>query len=186
MFCLGSDEMRNKKIDLQPHLIGENLELRPLRTSDWEGLFAAAADPMTWKLHPAHDRYKEDVFREYFHEALESKGALVAMDKKSQKIIGSSRYFWYGNQKNELEIGWTFLTRSHWGGAHNREMKRLMLDHAFTSVDYVIFLVGTTNLRSRKAMEKIGGILTDRRVIRNLHGKDIEHVIYRIDKPSNV
>ena len=176
--------MRSEKIDLQPHLVGDLLELRPLRADDWEGLFAAAADPMIWKLHPSRDRYKEEVFREYFHDALESKGALVAVDRKTQKIIGSSRYFWYGPEQSELEIGWTFLARSHWGGVYNGEMKRLMLAHAFTFVDSVIFLVGRANLRSRKAVEKIGGILTDRRDTRTLHGKVIEHVIYQINKPA--
>lgn len=106
------------------------------------------------------------------------------MDRKSQQIIGSTRYYWYGPEQRELEIGWTFLARSHWGGACNGEMKRLMLDHAFRFVDRVIFLVGTTNLRSRKALEKIGGILTNRRDTRTLHGKTIEHVIYQINKPA--
>lgn len=171
-----------KGFDLQPHLVGDLLELRPLQAADWEGLYAAAGDPMIWKLHPAHDRYKQDVFREYFLEALASEGALVAVDRKTQKIIGSSRYFWYGPEHNELEIGWTFLARAYWGGDYNAEMKRLMLNHAFTHVSRVIFLVGTTNLRSRKAIEKIGGVLTDRRDNRTLHGKIFEHVVYQIDK----
>ena len=176
--------MRHERFDLQPRLVGDLLELRPLRADDWEGLFTAAADPMIWTLHPCHDRYKEEVFREYFREALESGGALVAVDRKSQKIIGSTRYFWYGPERRELEIGWTFLARSHWGGDYNAEMKRLMLAHAFTFVDSVIFLVGTTNLRSRRALEKIGANLTNRRDTRTLHGKAIEHVIYEINKPA--
>lgn len=175
--------MRSERFNRQPHLVGELLELRPLSADDWEGLFAAAADPMIWKLHPSPDRYKEEVFREYFKEALESGGALVVVDRRTQKIIGSSRYFWYGPEPSELEIGWTFLARSYWGGDYNREMKRLMLDHAFTFVDQVIFLVGTTNLRSRKALEKIGGVLTDRREKRTLHGNTIEHVVYQINRP---
>ena len=103
-------------------------------------------------------------------EALASKGALVAVDRKTQKIIGSSRYFWCGPAPSELEIGWTFLARSHWGGAHNGEMKRLMLEHAFAFVSSVIFHVGINNLRSRQAVEKIGGVLTDRRFNRTLNG----------------
>jgi len=79
------------------------------------------------------------VFREYYQEALASGGALVAVDRRTEKIIGSSRYFWYGPEPSELEIGWTFLARSCWGGNYNGEMKRLMLDHAFTFVDHVIF-----------------------------------------------
>lgn len=148
-------------------------------------MFAAAADPKIWELHPAHDRYKEDVFKDYFLEALASKGALVAVDRKTQKIIGSSRYFWHGTEPRELEIGWTFLVRACWGGTYNGEMKRLMLNHAFEFVTTVIFLVGVANLRSRKAVEKIGGVLTDRRDMRTLHGNVVEHVVYRIHKPGH-
>jgi RimJ/RimL family protein N-acetyltransferase len=173
-----------KSFELQPHLVGDLLELRPLRAEDWDGLFAAAADPLIWELHPARDRYKEDVFREYFLEALASGGALVAVDRKTRQIIGSSRYVRHGPEPGEVEIGWTFLIRSHWGGAYNGEMKRLMLDHAFAFVDHVVFLVGATNLRSRKAMEKIGGVLTDRRGARTLHGQVVEHVVYQINKPA--
>jgi len=175
-----------KTLDLQPCLVGELLELRPLRADDWEELFAVAADPMLWEQHPCSDRYKEDVFRDFFQEALESRGALVAVDRKIQKIIGSSRYCWHGPERSELEIGWTFLARSHWGGVYNREMKRLMLAHAFAFVDNVIFLVGATNLRSRKALEKISGILTNRRDTKTVRGKVIEHVIYQIGKPGGL
>ena len=166
--------------DLQPHLVGDLLELRPLRPEDWDGLFVAASDPMIWEVHPAHDRYKEEVFREYFREALESGGALVAVDRKSDRVIGSSRYFRYGPDQAELEIGWTFLARAYWGGEYNREMKRLMLDHAFQFVESVIFLVARTNARSRRAVEKVGGVLTDRIEKRSIHGAIVDHVVYEI------
>ena len=142
-----------------------------------------AADPLIWAQHPCPDRCQEHVFRDFFREALDSKGALVAIDRKTHKIVGSSRYRWHASPRSELEIGWTFLARSHWGGPYNREMKRLMLTHAFTFVDKVIFLVGATNLRSRKALEKIGATLTDRRETTTLHGKLIDHVIYQITRP---
>ena len=171
-----------KRFDLQPHLVGELVEMRPLRPEDWGELFAVAADPLIWEVHPTPDRYKEEVFKEYFREALDSGGALVAVDRKTGKIIGSSRYFWYGPEPGEMEIGWTFLARSHWGGVYNKEMKRLMLDHAFRFVDSVIFLVGAGNLRSQKAMKKIGGILTERRVQRSLHGKSFDFVVFEISK----
>lgn len=169
---------------LQPHLVGELLELRPLKPEDWESLFAAASDPLIWEQHPAYDRYQEKVFREFFREALESGGALVVIDRTTRKIIGSSRYSGFDPQKSEIEIGWTFLARSHWGGRYNRELKRLMLDHAFHFVESVIFLVGLTNVRSQKAMAKIGGVVTERRQKRNLDGTAIEHLVYQIKKPT--
>ncbi len=144
--------------DLQPILKGELLALRPLRPEDFHELYAVASDPLIWEQHPANDRYKEEVFKGFFREALESGGALIAIDSKDGRVIGSSRFHGYDKEKSEIEIGWTFLARSHWGGIYNREMKQLMLRHAFKFVNSVIFLVGPQNLRSQRAMEKIGGV----------------------------
>jgi N-acetyltransferase len=144
--------------ELQPILQGELLELRPLRAEDFHDLYAVAADPLIWEQHPVKDRYKKDVFKNFFQEALESGGALVAVDTKDGRIIGSSRFHGYNKEKSEIEIGWTFLARSHWGGLYNQEMKRLMLRHAFRFVNSVIFVIGQQNFRSQKAVEKIGGV----------------------------
>jgi RimJ/RimL family protein N-acetyltransferase len=172
-----------KDFELQPHLIGELLELRPLRPEDWEGLFAAASDPMIWEQHPDPNRYKEDVFREFFRGGLESGGAFVAIDRKTQQIVGASRYLDHDPEKRKIEIGWTFLARSHWGGNYNGEMKRLMLDHAFQFVDTVFLVVGPENLRSQKAVQKIGGVEIGRRE-RNDRGTIVRHVVYQIKKPA--
>jgi len=144
--------------ELQPILKSEILELRPLRADDFEELYAVASDPLIWEQHPNSDRYKRDVFRKFFDEALQSGGALIAIDLKDDRIVGSSRFHCYDLERSEIEIGWTFLARSHWGGVYNGEMKRLMLAHAFQFVDSVIFFVGSTNLRSQRAVEKIGGV----------------------------
>lgn len=163
------------RVDLQPTLKGKLLALRPLRVDDFDSLFSVASDPLIWEQHPASDRYKEEVFREFFREAMESGGAFVVIDAADGKIIGSSRYFGYDAEKSEIEIGWTFLARSHWGGTHNREMKELMLRHAFTFVNHVVLLVGPTNLRSRRAVEKIGGVEVGSRVV-----KGRESVVYEM------
>jgi len=144
--------------DLQPNLKGDLIELRPLRPEDWDDLFAVASDPLIWKQHPESDRYKEEVFRTFFQGALESGGAFVVIDAKSKQIIGSTRFHGYYPEKSEVEIGWTFLARKYWGGRHNREMKQLMLAHAFQFVENVVFYVGENNMRSRRATEKIGAI----------------------------
>jgi N-acetyltransferase len=144
--------------DLQPILKGRLIELRPLGPDDFHELYSVAADPLIWEQHPARDRYKADVFRVFFDEALQSGGALVAIDTQDRNVIGSSRFHGYNEHKSEIEIGWTFLARSHWGGIYNGEMKHLMLRHAFQFVNTVIFLVGPQNFRSQKALEKIGGV----------------------------
>jgi len=142
--------------DLQPRLKGEFLELRPLRTDDYLDLYTAAADPFIWEQHPNADRCTKDGFEVFFRDALDSGGALIALDTSDNKVIGSSRYHAYNREESEVEIGWTFLARSHWGGINNGEMKRLMLQHAFKSVHRVIFLIGPENFRSQRAVEKIG------------------------------
>jgi RimJ/RimL family protein N-acetyltransferase len=144
--------------DLQPNLKGELIELRPLKPEDWDDLFAVASDPLIWEQHPESDRYKEDVFKVFFREALECGGAFVIIDKKGQRIIGSTRFHGYAPEKSEIEIGWTFLARKYWGGRYNRELKQLMLAHAFKFVENVVFYVGQNNVRSQKATEKIGGM----------------------------
>lgn len=144
--------------DLQPYLKGELLELRPLAVQDWDELFSVASDPFIWEQHPEPDRYQEDVFRCFFKEALECGGAFVIIDRRNQKIIGSTRFYGYDPENSEIEIGWTFLARKYWGGRFNAEMKRLLLDHAFKFVERVVFLVGEKNVRSQRAMGKIGAI----------------------------
>jgi RimJ/RimL family protein N-acetyltransferase len=176
--------IRGEGFELQPHLVGELLEVRPLRAEDWAALFAVASDPLIWEQHPAHDRYKEEVFKDFFREALESGGAFVVIDRKTEKIIGSSRYFGFDPVKQEIEIGWTFLARSYWGGKYNGELKRLMLDHAFRFVENVVFVIGPSNFRSQKAVEKIGGVMIERRKTTNLRGETVEHVVYRINRPT--
>jgi RimJ/RimL family protein N-acetyltransferase len=163
--------------DPQPYLTGHLVELRPLRTEDYPHLFAVAADPLLWEQHPCKDRYQEEVFQVFFREALESGGALLALDRKDGRAIGSSRFHGYNEGKSEVEIGWTFLARSHWGGAYNREMKQLMLGHAFRFVNSVIFLVGPRNFRSQRAVEKIGGVRAGTR----LDSSGRESLVYRIE-----
>ena len=144
--------------DLQPDLKGELIELRPLMPDDWNDLFAVASDLLIWEQHPESDRYKEDVFKIFFREAMACGGAFVIIDRKNQKIIGSTRFHGYNPGKSEIEIGWTFLARKYWGGRYNRELKQLMLAHAFKFVESVVSFVGENNIRSQKATEKIGGI----------------------------
>jgi RimJ/RimL family protein N-acetyltransferase len=166
--------------DLQPILKGELVELRPLRPEDFHDLYAVASDPLIWEQHPSNDRYQEDVFKSFFREALESGGALIALDSKNGQVIGSSRFHGYAKEESEIEIGWTFLARSHWGGIYNREMKQLMLRHAFKVVNRVIFLIGPQNVRSQKAVEKIGGLRAGSR--RDASGR--ESCIYQITAPT--
>jgi RimJ/RimL family protein N-acetyltransferase len=170
--------------DLQPNLKGELIELRPLRPEDWSDLFSVASDALIWEQHPESDRYKEDVFKVFFREALKSGGAFVIIDKKSQQIIGSTRFYDYAPEKSEIEIGWTFLARNYWGGRYNRELKQLMLAHAFKFVENVVFFVGRNNVRSQKATERIGGLRNG--LVKKVYGngRSALNIRYVIKKPK--
>src|ERR1700676_3598393 len=113
--------------DFQPTLTGPTVIVRPVVAADLSELFAAGSDPEIWKVHPLSNRYTEPVFREYFDSAVASKMAFVFVDRATGRLIGSSRYYGYDAELSEIEIGWTFIVREFWGGATNREVKRLML-----------------------------------------------------------
>jgi RimJ/RimL family protein N-acetyltransferase len=167
-------------LDRQPTLTGPRLLLRPLTADDWEMLYAVASDPLIWEQHPQRDRYELDVFRAFFDEALASGGALVVIDRANGLVIGSSRFHGYDEAASEVEIGWTFLARLYWGGVYNGELKRLMLEHAFQSVASVIFVIGPDNRRSRRAVEKLGAVLTDE----TRPGYGAPSVVYRLTRDA--
>lgn len=173
-------------MDRQPVLEGERLLLRPLGPDDWEALFTVASDPEIWAMHPAHDRWREDVFRAFFDDALAKQGALAVIDKESGTTIGSSRFQGHNPADGgEVEIGWTFLARSHWGGASNFEMKQLMVGHALQWVERVFFAVGEENWRSRKALSKIGAEqVEDFREVRQMAGGPAAHLRYQITREA--
>ena len=169
--------------DLQPHIAGLRIDLRPMTLADWGPLLAAASDPLIWEQHPESDRWKPDVFKRYFDGGMASGGALVVIDRSNGRIIGSSRYANLDTDAGEVEIGWTFLERRYWGGTFNREMKMLMIGHAFRFVHRVVFVVGENNLRSQKALAKIGA-----RFLRRLDDPDGSRgagarVVFGLDRP---
>lgn len=164
----------------QPTLTGPTLLLRPLAADDWDALFAIAADRQVWALHPAHDRWQEPVFRAFFADALERGGALVAIDRASGAVIGSSQFGPVAD--GAVEIGWTFLAPAQWGSGANREMKALMLGHALAELGRVDFRVGTGNLRSRRALEKIGAQDRGRTELAQTVSGPVVHHIYEVTR----
>jgi RimJ/RimL family protein N-acetyltransferase len=156
--------------DFQPTLVGPTITVRPVSAGDWPEMFAAGSDQEIWKVHPVPDRYTKAGFRKFFDGAVSSKMAFAFVDRATNRVIGSSRYHGHDPVLNEIEIGWTFIARSHWGGRANREVKRLMLDHAFTFEDTVIFWVGEQNWRSQGAMTKIGGVKREGLFTREVSG----------------
>ncbi len=170
--------------DLQPILENHLLILRPLKEEDFENLYQVASDPFIWEQHPDNNRYQKKVFELFFRDAINSSGAFAVIDKKTEQIIGSTRFHPVKETQNAIEIGWTFLARQYWGGYYNKSMKKLMIEYAFNFVENVLFYIGENNIRSQKAVEKIGG----ERIIA-LEGQALEirqdsQVIYNINKKN--
>lgn len=168
--------MQSIELHLQPTLSGDLTTIRPLHADDVEDLFKVASDPLIWDQHP-FPRYEKSAFLEFFDAALATKSSFVFIDNKTKKIFGTSRF--YNITKDHVFIGYTFLARSHWGGKFNREIKTLMLEYAFKFVSKVFFDIGKDNLRSRRAIEKIGARFIKYQVLR-----EKPYSLYEIDKDT--
>ena len=147
--------------NLQPNLESEFIKIEPLKSSDFESLYSVASDPLIWEQHPNKDRYKREVFENFFKGAIESGGAFLVLDNKTNEVIGSSRFYDFNKEKNYILIGYTFFARSYWGSTFNPALKSLMINYAFQFVDSVIFHIGSKNTRSQKAIEKLGATKID-------------------------
>lgn len=150
-------ESKSLIFDLQPtHLGNELITLVPLTNNDFEKLFSVASDPLIWEQHPTKNRYEREVFENFFKGAIESKGAFIILDTKTNDLLGSSRFYEPNSLSNSVNIGYTFLARHCWGKNYNRDLKTLMINHALKFVDNIHFHIGETNFRSQKAIEKFG------------------------------
>ena len=167
---------------LQPTLSGTLVHIEPSKPEDRDALYAVARDRLIWEQHPAHDRWKPEVFDEMFIQGLRSAGALTIRDASSREVIGSSRYYGWLPQQRQVAIGYTFLARACWGGTYNHEVKRLMLAHAFCFADRVWFHIGVNNLRSRRAITTIGASLS-REVVNDPAWNGLSMAYYFVDKP---
>lgn len=142
------------KFDPQPGLTDGMLTLRPLWAADRDDLHSAASDPAIWAGHPAKDRHLRTVFDPYF-DALLASASTVVIEHQNQ-IIGCSRYYHAPDHPDSVSIGYTFLSRSHWGGQTNRKVKELMFSHAFTCVDPIWLHIDPSNIRSQRATSRLG------------------------------
>lgn len=167
---------------IQPKLENKNIRLIPLQENDFERLYEVGSDPAVWANHPNTNRYKVDVFKNFFEGALESGGAYLIFCKKTGEIAGSTRFYDYDESQNSIFIGYTFYAVKFWGKGLNHQAKTLMLDYIFQFVNKVIFHVGASNIRSQKAMEKLGATKTDEIVVAYFGEPDRLNFQYEIQK----
>lgn len=170
--------------NLQPILENEIVKVEPLSSNDFEALFQVASDPLIWEQHPQPDRYKREVFQNYFNGAIESRGALLIRKLDNNEIIGATRFYDYDEDAMSILIGYTFFARAYWGSTYNKAVKGLMLDHAFKYVDAVYFHIGANNIRSQTSIQRLGAIKVEEKLVA-YYGEGINvNFVYRIEKAS--
>jgi len=143
---------------------GQNLLLVPFDTSHIGGLKKVAIDEKIWE-HLPYNIYSEKDFDDYvslIKDRIE-KGTqyfLTIIDKQSEEILGSTGFLNIDEINKKLEIGGTWLTPKVWGTKVNLETKFLLLNFCFSETEIVRieFRTREKNIRSQKAIEKIGGI----------------------------
>lgn len=170
--------------ELQPQLADERITLQPLQLNDFEKLYAVASDPLIWEQHPNKDRYKRDVFETFFKGAMESGGAFLILKTETGEVIGSSRFYDWNPDEESVLIGYTFLARNCWGTTYNRALKTIMLNHAFRFAEKVIFHIGAVNIRSQKAIERLGAVKTGEQEVTYYGESPKVNFIYCMEKAA--
>lgn len=169
-------------VNWSPDQLRDDLvSLIPLKATDFELLYKVASDPLVWEQHPIQDRYKRDVFQLFFDAAIQSATAFLIQEQNTKQVIGSTRFYDYKPGESSVAIGYTFLARPYWGGLYNRAVKKLMMDYAFGFVDKICFHIGAANLRSQKAIAKLGAEKF-RELDFDHYGKPLLHYEYVIYK----
>ncbi|AYZ35953.1 N-acetyltransferase [Chryseobacterium indologenes] len=156
--------MKEKWITHPTVLEGTTVELIPLEQEHFEELYEAASDKELWELIPT-DCSDKTIFYQNYERALSEREngnqyPFVIRHKETRKLIGSTRFFEIYPSDKKLEIGWTWITKEYWGTTLNLECKLLLLTYCFEilKTNRVQLKTKDTNFRSRKAIEKIGGI----------------------------
>jgi N-acetyltransferase len=170
-------------LDIQPiHLKNEVVKLVPLQESDFDCLYEVASDPLVWEQHPNPNRYQKEVFKKYFEGAILSKGAFIVLDSQTGEVIGCSRFYDFNADTNSIKIGYTFIGINFWGQHFNKNMKSLMINHAFEKLENVLFEIGANNIRSQMAISKIGATKIGEQEIEYYGETSKLNYIYQINK----
>ena len=147
-------------MNFKSNLENESISLFQIKEKDFEQLYLVASDPTIWAQHPENDRWKKEKFSIFFIKGLQNRyGFLLIVEKFTNQIIGSTRFYSYDKIDKAIRIGFTFISKKYWGTSINFQVKKIMLNYAFQYLDKVYFDIGANNFRSRKAVEKIGAHL---------------------------
>jgi N-acetyltransferase len=157
-------------------LEGEKVRLFPLEQIHFNELIESSQHSIIWTFMGINGTDKS-LLRKALEDSLiqrekNEQYPFVIAEAKSNKIIGSTRFLKINPEHRKLEIGWTWIHPDYWSKGYNEECKLLQLTYCFNVLKTirVEILTWDKNLRSRKAIERIGakfeGILRNN-IIRN-------------------
>ena len=112
---------------------------------------------------------------------MNSESAFLILHKNTNEVMGTTRFYDYNLEKSSVAIGFTFLGRKFWGGSYNSAVKKLLIDYAFQYVNSILFHVGSENIRSQKAVIKLGALKINEIDFPH-NGIDIPHLEYELKK----
>ena len=153
-------------IDLSK-LKGKYIYLELLQSKDKETLRDLAKDERIWEGNRGFilNETFDDQFDNYFATALDNNAmggqqAFVMHKVSDDSIIGMTRFLNIDKKEKRLEIGYTWYIPAVWGKVYNKECKLLLLQYTFEELNFnrAQFNVAGQNIRSQKAVEKIGGV----------------------------
>jgi N-acetyltransferase len=147
-------------------LKGHHVYLEFLTESHREILRPLAKDERIWEftktllVTETYDRQFDNYFNEALAFSAQGGQAFVIVATVGDRVIGMTRAYDLDWQVKKITIGHTWYVPEVWGKAHNKECKLMLLTYLFEGLELqrVDFKVAGQNIRSQKAVEKIGGV----------------------------
>jgi len=150
-----------------PKLKGKHVYLELLREEHREIIRQLAKDERIWEFNRMLliDETYDEQFDSYFAFAMDPQArgeqhAFVIRTAGKKEIIGMTRFYELNEKHKRVAIGYTWYVPSVWRKVYNKECKLLLLQYAFEEMRFnrVELTVASQNIRSQKAVEKIGGV----------------------------
>jgi len=147
-------------------LKGKHVQLKLLQADDKEALRGLAKDERIWEGNRGFILNKtfNEQFDKYFATAIDNNAmggqqTFVMRKTIDDTIIGMTRFLNIDEKEKRLEIGYTWYIPAVWGKVYNKECKLLLLRYTFEELGFnrAQFNVAGQNIRSQRAVEKIGG-----------------------------
>ena len=148
-------------------LKGKHVYLQLLQVDHKESIEALAKDARIWEGNRGFilNETFDEQFDKYLAAAIDNyamggQQAFVIHKTNDDAIIGMTRFLNIDKKEKRLEIGYTWYIPAVWGKVYNKECKLLLLQYTFEELSFnrAQFNVAGQNIRSQKAVEKIGGI----------------------------